>query len=479
MKNLFNLLSLAVLILTCSAMAESTVVQDNACFIVSGTKHDHNGALKALKKAEQEGRPYQMAGYQCKIFNSYKEIGTHLQKIKLPKDSAIFIVQIAHGGGTGSALLNSGNVTSEQILKNIRELSQDYQVAFVNQSCYGGNALMNKIVWDKQNPDSESIDRSCIWTGSSPGRVALGLDTIPQSKKPYTLEEAYSKKPDGIMSSAAWDQVNITDYYESIAIHPGYTLNDVAVNEKLFPHTSFMNEMQRLIADSLLDLPSESKVIIESALYVLDPDTTDEMVKKKLAIKINPLQRLEEIRQAIFFAPATTNVCSQVIRKFIVSEWYTVFSHANENGWPLFNDHLKTELKKYPGSEACSNLGEMNQSPLEWSRWLAKHSPLGDVMNKFYFIQKVEAVQNDLTFDQAFNKKSIMQNIIGKKVSREESHIPTPSEGVLPYPFVGVNGATGNVLPAFNLASFKTPNMSHPLDERRRNACRSIKLKAW
>ena len=502
MKKLIPLM-LAASFISLSSYADD-LVGDDSCFVISGTRADHNGALSRLKQAENAGKKYSFAGYDCNIFNSYTELKNHLAQSGLPKHSPIFVMQVAHGGYSGTAVLNGGHVDSARILKEIRDLSVNYKVAFLNQSCYGGSVIQDKIVWDDKNPQSSSIDRTCLWTDASPGRVAFNLDSIVRSKNPYTLEQAYLNLPDGIISSAAWSEVKMTDYYNAISILPGYQLNKAPTTKELDPKASFfLTGMRNIISENDQELSLSAAKIIDSAKFVLSPMTSDLGVRSIINVSKHSTYNFQAVQQAIFIPPVSTDACTLAVRKFVAAQWYPVF-RSHDQVWGLFLEKLSKNLKndaEFIAACPDSNI-ENNTTAQEWLDWLSQHSPIAKQMENyvrslnglekafqgmgldaqaiFKFI--TEEADKDLQAVSSLNKSEIILSIIGRSIIAEEMQMtimPGGQRQYTGYPNVGTVGATGNVLPAFAIASLLKPEMSHNLDERRRNACRSIMLKPW
>lgn len=501
MKNkLSSLLLGSLLSLSFQALAaEADLVADEHCFVVSGGRYDHNGALAQLVAAERAGTPYSFAGYKCSIFNSYKELKAHLAA-NVDRDSAILVLQVAHGGIGGTTQLNSGMISASQLIKEVRDISVNYKVAFLNQSCYGGTVVQEKILWDEANQNAASIDRSCMWSDSLPGRVAI-LSNIARSKTTYNFEDAYASIPDGIVSSAAWSEVGMAKFYYSANQYPGYRLKEKVVAQELSPITTkFVNGVAKIINENN-EVAANAKVIVDSAKYVLSPTTKDAEIKSYMSLARSGRYNFEAVRVGTFSPPPSDDVCTIAVRKFVQAQWYPIF-RSHDNVWGLFLNKIKNDLPADKDFIAnCENSGiEANATAMDWSRWLNKHSPVGYQMETYaraldaYTRSNPEAAKSGVTLqnfvDDAVSelhispltKTEILLSIIGRTILDAESNwlqMPDGSRMITGYPNIGVEGATGNVLPAFNLASFKRDHLKNPLDERRRNACRSIQLKAW
>lgn len=491
----------SLLSISFAVAAEPEIVGDDACFVVSGGKFDHNGALSELVRAERAGTKYSFAGYKCSIFNSYRELKNHLAISGIPKDSPIFILQVAHGGLGGTSALNSGTILPAQLLKEIREIGASYRVAFLNQSCYSGTVVQEKILWEEANTGSESIDRTCMWADAVPGRVAVGLNNVLRSKNPYNLEEAYAAAPVGVVSSAAWSEIGMAKYYKAIGQYPGYRLKEKVVVEELSGLSSnFLSGMGKIIAQND-EVEKSTEVIFNSAKFVLAPKTNDAQIKAFMGVAKAAEYDFEKVRAGTFDTPVSDNICTTSIRKFVQAQWFPVF-RMHQAVWGIFLSKMKTELvanKEFQA--ACPDSGvERNLTSMDWAKWLGKHSPVGvqlepyaralDSVIKVYpellgESLNLQTIVNEVDLENGISprgKTEILLSIIGRTILDEEStYIPIGdgTRSLAGFPNLRVEGATGNVLPAFNLASLKQEELRNPLDERRRNACRSIQLKAW
>ncbi len=487
MKKLLPLMLLTAFT-TLAVQASPEVVGDDACFIVSGAKWDHNNAFYRLSISERTNRIHSFAGYSCRVFDSYTALKSHLATSRIEKHAPILVVQMAHGGSGGTAHINSGHISGDQINKELRDLSVNYKVAYLNQSCYGGDLIPKKLNWDQANPTSPTIDRTCVMTDSVPGRVAFARDNVPRFKEDYTLEDSYTKNPTGLVSSSAWSTVKMGEFHYAQSQLPGFALRKPEIAQKIYPLVSRFVRGLNSIIEEYGPKDSLTKTITNNALLVLDPAATDSVVKGLLkAPRGSSFQALEPIRQAIFFPPVSENACTLAVRKFIVSQWYLVFTNNTSDQWGQFQANLKEQLKDYPGvADSCSDVGQSNKSISDWSAWVSEHSPIGEIMKeKTSAIASIELKSGsyirEITFEESLSKANTILSIIGREILPEESaNMDLGSfKSLVGYPNLRVHGATGNVMPAFNLASFNMPEYTNSLDERRRNACRNIQLKAW
>lgn len=495
MKNL-SLILLSMTLSVLSTQVSAAVVPDNACFIISGTKHDSNGALARLRTAELKKSKFSFAGYNCSIFNSYQEMRTHLSYLRLPQGTPIIVVQEAHGSAGGFALLNFGGIEARTVVKEIRELSETYKVAFFNHSCFSGDMMIEKLNWEQQNQHSKSIDNSCVWTHSLPGRVSLGIpEPTSYASRNYNLEESYTRGPVGLLSSAAWSKVGIHEYYNGIASIYGWKLENRDVSDSLYYRSSrFLEGLSEIILENKDQV--KAKNIIDNALFVLDPTTNYDSLKsitKTSSVTLNK----EKIRQAVFFPPATTDTCTLGVRKFLVSQWYMAFTLSDSTQvFDLLKKNLETQLKPeyYSDLAACSDLGKENKNITEWIQWLKPFSPVADVLqghgasanglSDMMSSTELGSGMNArrLSMDEIYTKNKILLSIIGRSILNEETKVTSIPGNFYPssygFPSLGEPGATGNVLPAFTLASIKAVSLENSLDQRRRSACRGIELKA-
>lgn len=490
-----------VTLMSLAQMAQAEIVADDACFVVSGAKRDWNGALRRLSNAEKNGHKYFFSGYNCSIFDSYGDLKQHLKTSRILKDSPILVLQIAHGGIGGTAELNKGTLSSSQVLSEIRELSKIYRVAFVSQSCYGGTMLQDKIHWEEKNPNSESIDRSCMWTTSIPGRVTYISDLL-RSKDPYTFEEAYLKKPVGVVSSAAWSEVGMANLHYAQSQLPGFVITKGQADDQLNPLAeNFLNGVIGVLKEGYPSLPSNLKNYTDNAMMALHPSMEDARLEAIIKSLQTTQADIQVIRAPVFDQPVSEDKCTYAVQEFVKEQWYPAFRGSTQP-WLTFLKNLRAiNVSSNAVSENCGDTLE-NKTATDWANWLAKYSPLAQHMKTFAkahdelektldkeisgYDSLVEEMTQSLVDEKIVapmkSKREIVLSITGRLVWNAESIYSRSERGFLdwmPSPNLGKVGATGNVLPAFVSSSIVLPELDHSLDARRREACRSIELKAW
>jgi hypothetical protein len=512
-KQKFFLAVLILLGLGASYSAQAAVIPDNGCFAISGTRHDDTGALQDLAQAENAHTDYRYGGYSCKIFNSYKELNTHLSNeaaanradptTGLPEGASILVLQISHGGPNGSTELNSDPGVSltdrDQLMTSYEYLAKHYHVALINQSCYAGDLMEYMIAREETLPTSPMTDNLCLVTDSIPGRTAKGLPNMNRTllRGEITLEDYYLANPIGTISSAAWSQTRMADYtypHSMLPTYPLFSEQHPEIIAHLAPFAeNFMEQVNLMLAKDPSALNAKDQTYVQNARYAMNGALTGP--KMDIYNKVKTLYQLKEdytdVRAAFFTPLRADGACGTALRTFLTAEWYKVF--AVSKPWSVFIADLTSA--SHADLASCSGM-PADANALAWATWLSVQSDLGTQMMPFAKAQNdfnqafgvdsydydgvvnaaMSAATTSPTVETEAAQMSQFMSAIGIAVNRNEFE----AEGsmILPTPTLGRPGATGNVIPAFNLMSLIQPTLANPLDLRRRNACRSIQLKA-
>jgi len=491
-----------------AASARADIVPDNGCFVISGTKHDGNGALSQLTAVERGHQKLRFGAYQCTIFNSYGELKTYLKTSGLSAGAPIMVLQIAHGAPGGSAALNgvpgSGLRYAEDLLKDYNDLASIYRVALINQSCYSGDMLEALIAWQSHNAKSKTIDNLCMTTAALPGRVSVDVVAqmdISPFHQVFNIEDAYLAHPVGLITSAAWGEVHMTDYTEpksQLPTYPLYKTQHPEVFTKLaVDATTFMDGVSNMLHRDSSALSPLIRSYVQNAEIAMSSATTGTKIRAyenaKRTASISDMDHTA-VRGAFFQGTHGDDACANDLRTYAASEWYKVFAQATGAPWPVFAERLMSEAKT--ALPNCADTPK-TQDIVEWANWLSVRSTLGQYLLKY---GKAQAAFDDAfgvnstDYDGAFrtliasanqsmnqsNNLTAFLSGIGVDVDRGEMQnmpiAPGVSE-VVAVPTLGAMGATGNILPAFTAMSLVQSNAMNPVDSRRRNACRSIELK--
>lgn len=221
MKLFYFLLSLSI---SFSAMAAE-------CFVISGVEKDRSHSLKDRTLFQNESS--KIAGKNCTVVKSWKELNEKITAKKLQKGSDILIVQGAHGvnffddnkGQTAKFLCDAEEPTAEEVLGHLKKLSGDYRVGATIHSCYSGEIMKQKLLQDETS--DENLDKLCLYTSSSTGRITYGQDQdilaqLKSARPGQTLENLFLKVRSGMISSAAWSEIGLPDYFAKETVEQGY-----------------------------------------------------------------------------------------------------------------------------------------------------------------------------------------------------------------------------------------------------------------
>jgi hypothetical protein len=498
-----------------ASAAQASVVPDNGCFAISGTHHDGNGALQLLTDAENAHTQFGYAGYRCSIFNSYQELKAHLASeakaneqdpsTGLAIGSSILVIQIAHGGPGGGALLNSNLPKSmtppEQLRSAYEDLSSRYHVALINQSCYAGDLMENLLDWEDQHADSPMMKNMCLVTDSIPGRVAVSINKMDRSSLggEITLEDFFLSRPDGMISSAAWSQSKLVKYAIPRVNLPSYPLFAIQHPDQISSLTPIAEEslaqMNQMFAQDASLLSSTNRSYVQNARVALKGTFSAEKMGAYLKVKSLAQLGSDEMQgaQASFYGRIRSqDSCALAIRDYLSSSWNP--SLQSGKFWATFLQQLMATSRAVLPS--CND-APSNTDPVAWASWLAIRSDVGTLLMPFALAQSkfnvafgvetydYDGVVNDLLNSSVSASEEVQLSqflsAIGITVNPNEYEIDQVETGLssnVAVPTLGIAGATGNVIPAFSIMSLIQPTLPNPLDQERRDACRSIQLKA-
>jgi hypothetical protein len=512
MKNVLKYLACFALISPTFGTAHAATVSEDACFVISGTHFDYDNAFSSLTQAERSHTKFKFGHYRCSIFNSYPELDAYLSRSYLPEGSPILVIQAAHGGAGGTGEFNGGLIEADQELVAYRKLANHFSVAIMNQSCFSGTLLQEKLEWDDAHPQSKSIDNLCLWADSLPNRESYSSVYSESFKRPYTFEDAYLASPKGILSSAAWSESEMTGYTTARRPMPIWMLKRANAKKLLTPLAeTFMTQMVRILKEGAANLTGENEKIYENADLALSTSMDDASLSayitahKSESPAPTASQSLTpdgsfyspDVRNAVFnplTASMASDACAQAVHQYIISLWYPVFRSSQH----IWTDFVKSfDAASANGntgmSTACQNFSSP-KSGVEWVSYLSHYTSVTNFMGDYVSTHAADGVSNTQVAAQAVNpepyvsaangsflsrKRETFDSIIGNEVwNAEASYANVPIYGNVRTAIAGLNvpGATGNVLPAFVLASLVRQDMPNALDQRRRNACRNITL---
>lgn len=160
------------------------------CVYILGDKYDWNNAFRSMKTRFDSSRTPEGSNFgkfNCKGFNSWKEADAYLQASNLQLGEQILAVQYAHGSPGGGAVINAGNINSNDINTFIQKYSKDYFLGMVLVTCYSGDLL--KYIVKNQFETQTANKNFCLMPVSPIGEVGFGFD--PLQKESPNLTSMY------------------------------------------------------------------------------------------------------------------------------------------------------------------------------------------------------------------------------------------------------------------------------------------------
>src|SRR5690606_1888051 len=122
------------------------------CFVVSGIEKDHARSLKDRTLIQSETS--KIAGKNCIVVKSWKELNEKIAAKKLPENSDILIVQGAHGATNGidvKFLCDAEEPTAEEDLGHLKKRAGKYRVGAPIHTCYSGEIMEQEQLKDDTN----------------------------------------------------------------------------------------------------------------------------------------------------------------------------------------------------------------------------------------------------------------------------------------------------------------------------------------
>ncbi len=480
-------LSLFFLFLTFQALGSE-------CFVVSGLKKDHNNFLgnRNLFKSEFS----KVAGKQCTVVGSWKELDKVLITKKLPKGADVLIVQGAHGNEDANRKItfscDAGTATSGEVLNYLNKFSANYQVGAVIHSCYSGDLMRDKLLQDEANP--KNLDKLCLYTSSSMGRVTWGTEgdiiaKLESAISGETLEKLFLKVRAGMISSAAWSEIGLPEYFSKKTNEMGYkTLQ--ALDGITRGELSCATDLGAANA-ALCAAPGITDAIYEDLSTFQDPLLSD---SDKIQGVVYFERQSKAAKEALLKSPTSKLAKAQSdCYQFIQKTYKDNFGSKLENleTWDVIEKSVPI-IKKMPGYASCETFTKLLPKERAEEGKNLIEGPYTDQVNMFRY--KVDLLQKRYSkrkMDDSFNIKEFAKSAIGEKsvcnpdnkqqiiqsmfgdsfFLNETSMTSGPDEMINDR-----NVSTQLALKSFQNASMMKKEMPSEKDQKRRAACRNFKF---
>lgn len=187
----------------------SNAADRGVCYAVTGFRNDEATFSEYLDHSTNDSITFQ--NFKCKRFQSWADL------IDYHRSHPVFfgkvlIIQISHGHPGGEALVEKGDVPGTEIFNVLREISQTTRVGFLNESCYSGDLIARKILFDRAHPKDQSVKNLCMVSNSSFNQMALGgpEGLFSAINRKYNFEkgdllEVFSEANHGLISAVPFD----------------------------------------------------------------------------------------------------------------------------------------------------------------------------------------------------------------------------------------------------------------------------------
>jgi hypothetical protein len=194
---------------------------EDKCFFVSGIGEDSEGSFenyhRFLSRTELKlGATHCRRVASWKILERRIEAQARLAKKGIaPAIRRILILNGAHGDTGGDILADAGEEDGNLVFALMNQISLHHPTTVIVDSCYSGDLVARKIIFDEQYPHDRSIKNLCLITDATFGNEAVDTSihdkVIPQqmSDAPENLYSGfdYFKRLDqmALISGSPWE----------------------------------------------------------------------------------------------------------------------------------------------------------------------------------------------------------------------------------------------------------------------------------
>jgi hypothetical protein len=452
------------------------------CLIISGDKRDHNGVFdRPMFKQETT----KVGNHLCNVVDGWVEAVIIAEQFP-PGD--LLIIQGTHGASDGSYACNSGDVTADEVLTNLKRLSKRHRVGAAIDSCFSGEIMRKKLVNDQF--DSKDLDKLCLVTSSQLGRITYGGDNdlsnvLARAKPGQTLEQVFLESNSGMISSAAWTEAGVPQYLTTKTTSAGMT-----VLQSLDQITRYDG-----ICDSIVEAnaaicasPSVRDEVFEMLMGFTDVTLKPDLVSffhKNVQAKITELKTKKDVN-------------GQKCYEGLLNFYHKKFGPDLESLTEITQlQPLETEFPQQSFYASCE--AYKKTLPVGWHQNSVYFSSLYNAFHKYQEDQaKLTAIFSSHKFNDNFDmiafgkaaagdrgvckpedKNQILQSLLGESLFSNEYYeysVPnakqeTPDENIL-----GKKISTQLAMKGFQDASIRRNKPGNETDKARARACKEFKL---
>lgn len=488
------------------------------CFIVSGMNLDNNGAFRNFPLVKS---PANSPRTNCKVFGSYEDLDVHLKELKrtekLKPGDSIIVIQAAHGAGK-MIKCDKGDISQADIYgKYLKKFSQDLKVGVIDSSCMS-DVIARKLIDDRSSP-SPSTDNLCIlslshfgFSGFKGSNVIFQyLDQLPSGT---SFEKVLEGWPGAMISSSAWEDTHLAEYL--IGSYGKFTRSKAAVALEVFQQiedlvgkTEGSTCKPVHLTTQVCASPEVGKDFL-NALSRMYPATERVYNPSLLRSWIASIEETSKDEKRVLESPYGQDVTRELLRT--VLDFYrqeidliTSVSSEKASSFRKFDDGFGYRMWKTLWGFMRKNpkvyLGRGKTYPTILSLVL---SGMNSKLDAFCLAEYFEGLEYFRMENQETGFARLIGELEDARLSRNDPNCAKGKDELLDEVLgrslivddVPVGGSTADfdevaywkepkskvrlnlieILDAFNQASTKVPEFKDPLDQRRRKACRELKL---
>ncbi len=465
------------------------------CLVVSGLKHDSNDAF--ISKKILVPSKSVVAGKECKIFESWTELQKYTDETKgLGPD--LLIIQGAHGGlnyelNDVTFSCDAETATADGVLIYLSTLSQKYQVGAVINSCYSGEMMRKKLINDQLGDISDQ--NLCLYTSSTIGRTSYSddkdfLSQLETVKPGQTMEDIFLQVDAGMISSAAWNEIDLPQYLVTRSLEMGN-----AAIQNMDTITRGAKSCDDLFSANvgLCSAPGITDEIFEDLMYFSNPripENTKGFYIQSVENKTNKLKKELETNPGNKVALQGYNCFSKILLALQkplgekledVDYWPDLIEVFHQIGQMSFAPECESYRSTLPTQEEKDsfyygpfyNGVTLYQEAIDRLQRRYTQRKFDDSFN---LVEFTNAALGEKKICDPSSKQQIIQSMFGDSFFFGEYSSNFENTSDSPDQYTDPAVSTQKALKGFQNASLQKEDMLHPKDKKRREACRNFKF---
>lgn len=456
------------------------------CLVVQGDKSEDEKKSGAIHKLHPEfiNGTASLAHLRCKYFDSWTALVSYVHQSEgknMLLHEPLLVVQMSHGSPGGIGNTNAGDIPGETILKNLTSLSKNHPVFGTFESCYSGDLMKKKLINDALNPKDPSVSNLCLFTESAFNHGAEGgshdlFSVLEKETKPgMSADDVFLRTDEGLISSAPWNQSGITDYFKGKELQQTlpvlqsikkYGKYDCSPLRKASTQNCFKAVIEPILQNLLTQfntvpnqpLESEAFQYLQKDLKLSSDEQTAELVKikdpeskKKVQAKLNFIDLMRA---------TLVNFKGDHLRDLILT---------------LDNLSASLEFKVFAEASKPEEVAYQSVFPIGSSSSLTSQlTAFGNAESRMKLLLQQKDVTQlwadgingpPISCSAQLDQRILVAEILGEElVGQSDTDVHKNKESPLLALFGFVRGGV------------RYPTFTDPIDQKRRNACRSFKF---